>query len=110
MNRRYLAAATFAGISAVMHLAALPFGGPIVPAIVGAAIWAALALGLYRESRTVAYLGFLMGLFGIAGALSFAMMASAGLLQWVWGSIIVADGCVAVTLFALLWRSAEPHH
>ena len=103
MDRRYLPPATFAAVSAALHLIALPVSGPLLPAALGAMIWAALAYGLFRAFRAVAYLAFLMGLFGIIAALSIAMGLPVGLGQWIWFTILAADGLVAVTLFFLLW-------
>lgn len=108
MYRRYLPAATFAALSAALHLIALllsGFAANLGPAILGALIWAALAYGLSRGSRMVAYVAFLMALIGISAALSVVMTTPAGPVQWVWISIMAADALVAVTLFALLWRA-----
>lgn len=107
MDRRYLAAATLAALSAVLHLIVLPLGGfeaNLGPSIIGAVIWAVLAFGLSRGSRFTAYAAFLIALVGISGALSVVLVASGGFAQWVWIGILIADLMVAVTLFTLLWR------
>ncbi|MBL4628875.1 MAG: hypothetical protein JKY00_12735 [Roseicyclus sp.] len=111
MDRRYLAAATFAGIGAALHLIALALSGfadNYVASLLGGAIWFALAFGLLRGWRSIAYLTFLMALFGISAALSIVMVTPSGPVQWAWISIMVADGLVAFTLFALLWRPPAP--
>ena len=108
MDRRYLAAATFAGIGAALHLIALALSGfadNYVASLLGGAIWAVLAVGLSRGARLFAYLTFLMALFGISAALGIVMATPSGPAQWAWISIMVADGLVAFTLFALLWRA-----
>lgn len=105
-QRHYLSAATFAGVSAVLHLIALPVGGfvtALVPAILGAAIWAPVAWGLLGQRRLVAWLGFLLALMGSCGALWITLGAAPGLNTWLWGSILVADLLIAVSLFRVLW-------
>lgn len=106
MDRRYLAAATLAGVGAALHVVALPLSGfaaNVGPSVIGAVIWVTLALGLWRGSRFVAYLAFLMALIGFSASLSIAM-TSIGLSQWVWSAIMVVDALVALTLFVVLWR------
>lgn len=108
VDRRYLPPATFAALSAILHVIALLLSGftaNVGPSVVGALIWVTLAFGLLREVRTVAYLAFLMALVGISAALSIAMGTPTGPVQWTWIAIIVADALVAVTLFLLLWRA-----
>lgn len=110
MDRRYISAATLAALSAILHVIALPLSGfaaNLGPAIIGAGVWAVLAFGLFRGARGIAYIAFLMALIGISGALSVVMTTPAGLVQWVWISIILADALVAVTLFMLLWRARD---
>lgn len=106
MDRRYLSATGLAALSAVLHVIALPLGGfeaSLGLAIIGAAIWAALALGLWQGFRFMAYLAFVMALIGISGALS-VVVTSLGLEQGVWSAILVTDVLIALTLFILLWR------
>ena len=108
MDRRYLPPATFAALSAILHVIALLLSGfstNLGPSIVGAVIWAALAFGLFREVRVIAYLAFLMALVGISAALGIAMGAASGPVQWTWVAIVGADALVAVTLFTLLWHT-----
>lgn len=108
MDRRYLPPTAFAALSAILYVIALPLSGfstDLGPSVVGSVIWAALALGLFRESRTVAYLAFLMALVGISAALGIAMGTPAGPVQWIWIAIVGADTMVAATVFLLLWRS-----
>lgn len=104
MDRLYLPPTTFAGLSAILHVVALPLAGITGPAVIGALVWAILAFGLSKGLRWVAYLAFIMALFGTSAALGVAMGLPAGLGQWVWIAIIAADILAAITLFRLLWR------
>lgn len=107
-DRRFIAAATFATISAVLHLIALLLSGfvaNLVASLFGALIWAVLAYGLSRHARWVAYPGFLMGLIGFCTAFAIVLAGVPGPLLTVWIGIMIADALAAVTLFMLLWRS-----
>lgn len=105
-RRHYLSAATFAGLSAALHLVALPAGGfstALVPATLGTAIWALVAWGLMNRLRPFAWPGFLLALMGSCGALWITLGMEPGILLALWGSILVADLLIALSLFRILW-------
>lgn len=106
MTNPYATAALPAFASAAIHVLVLPFapGSETLPMILGALLWAALGYGLQNGSRLVAFLAFLMGLFGGVYALS-ATMTYDGVASILYGLMWIADWAVAVLLFLPLWRS-----
>ena len=107
MTNPYATAALPAFASAAIHVAVLPFapGSETTGMIVGTILWVALGYGLTRGSRLVAYLAFLLGLFGGVYAFS-GMMAYGGVSSILFGLMWIADWAVAVLLFGPLWRSS----
>lgn len=97
-------------LSALLHIVAPVAGGfeastfGMVP--VGL-FYLALAYGLSRGWRGLAYLTFLIMGFGIAAAISGAYSTSP-IPSWLFGAIGVADAVAMVLLFVALWRDPSP--
>ena len=107
-NGPYRFGALFILISAALHLLAFVAGGFSAEALqlipIGLA-YVAIAFGLARSRRWVAYVAFLVMMIGGTVALSYLWTAWA-VPQWWTIAIIMADWLAAAALFVALWRPA----
>lgn len=103
----YALAAWPAFFSAAMHGVALIVGPAEMATtmITGGLMWVAFGLGLRAGSRLMAYLAFLLGLFGGVYAMN-ACLSLFGTASAVFGAMWIADWLVALLLFGPLWRRA----
>ena len=67
---------------------------------------ALIGLGLMRQMRLVAYLGFLMGLLGVIVSLGFGMSAF-GAERYAFLGITLFDLLAVIFLFGILWRTPQ---
>ena len=102
----YRTGALFVALSAALHLIApvislgardglmlLPFG----------IVYLALAWGLMRGWRWLAYVTFLIMLIGISATMT-GIWAISPVPPWIYIAIALANACAAVALFVALWR------
>ena len=106
MNYHRAALATF--ISAALHIVVILLTGSehLTSMIAGVVIWTLIGLGLMRQMRLVAYLGFLMGLLGVIVSLGFGMSAF-GAERYAFLGITLFDLLAVIFLFGILWRTPQ---
>ena len=99
--------ALFLALSAVLHVAAplvssfAPGTGQLLPVAV---LYFAIAYGLMRGWRWLAYVTFILLMVFSSFAIA-QMWTPPTLLAWVMTGIVVADWLAVVALFAVLWRA-----
>ena len=93
-------------LSAMLHLVviAVSGGGFLVPMIGGAIMWFVIGAGLQRGLRWLAYIAFLLAMFGGVYAMGTGM-GQTGLTQMALFGIMGADWLAAVLLFGALWKA-----
>ena len=107
MKENFRFAATFAGLSGVLHVAAPVLSGfaseawIVVPFGV---IYLILAYGLTMGWRWLAWLAFFWSFAGIAGAIS-QIWSIGGVPAWLFQAILAVNVLLVMGLFARLWRA-----
>lgn len=103
----YRFSAMFFVISAILHIIAPVVGlfsqASLMLPIVGV-VYILISMGLNREWRWLAYLAFLVSLFGAVAAYASALGAVAGMAILFW-LILVADLVAMSALFIKLWQA-----
>ena len=95
-------------LSVALHLVviAVSGGGYFVEMLAGAVIWAAIAYGLMRGMRWLAFIAFLLAMGGGIVAMGYGM-GTFGLTSIAFLAITAVDWLAAALLFVALWRPAE---
>ncbi|MEJ6403254.1 hypothetical protein [Yoonia sp. 2307UL14-13] len=109
LSGQYGVGAFFVLISALLHLAALVFGGFSTDAIglgVAGVVYLIIVAGLTRNMRWLAWITFF--LVGIGGSVALSYVwADTTVPTWIFIGIVVADWLAALGLFVALWKPKD---
>ena len=98
-------AAFLALLNTIVHItgaAIAGFASTAMPIIAGAVIWLIFTIGFKANLRWMAYIAFLVALFG--GIYVYATASSSPIPQWASMAIVLLDILIALVLFVLIWR------